>query len=146
MSALSTSESTDGVNLTTIHSSKGLEYKHVFIAGCEAAVLPHRKSANKEEERRLFYVALTRSKGAVDISFSKARAGKKQVPSPFLTEINIAGPQCVKWMGKLEEEPQTTTKNTSVNVNSNRTAPNKTGMPQVYYRPDGSKTLIKPKD
>ena len=144
MSAITTSQSTGGVSITTVHSSKGLEYKHVFIAGCEAAIMPHRKSTDVEEERRLFYVALTRSKGAVDISFAKVRARKKQLPSPFLAEINAAGPQCVQWLNKPEDEVTPIGK--APNKSTPKIASQSKGMPKVYYRKDGSRTMIPPED
>ncbi|MGQ9619118.1 MAG: ATP-dependent helicase [Candidatus Aminicenantia bacterium] len=71
------------VNLMTLHISKGLEFPTVFIAGVDEEVLPHRKSLTsleKEEERRLFYVGMTRAKKRLYLTSS----GK---PSRFLEEI-----------------------------------------------------------
>src|SRR5690606_11033916 len=55
----------EGVSLMTLHSSKGLEYKRVFIAGVEDGLIPHRNNMEErallEEERRLFYVGMTRA-------------------------------------------------------------------------------------
>lgn len=72
------------VKLMTIHLAKGLEFDSVFIAGCDEGVLPHHRSyasqEDLEEERRLFYVAMTRARKNLFLSFSKS-------PSRFLAEI-----------------------------------------------------------
>jgi DNA helicase-2/ATP-dependent DNA helicase PcrA len=100
------SGSDKGVNLLTVHGSKGLEFEHVFLAGCNAAnwekkrkpgggytlpdtmfsALPHQ---NEDEElRRLFYVALTRAKQHLHISYSRFKNdGKELEPSMFIAEI-----------------------------------------------------------
>ena len=83
------------VTLMTLHASKGLEFPVVFIAGCEANLLPYRpegkKSETAEEERRLFYVGLTRAKSSVFLTHARKRAfhgqSRVQEPSPFLAEI-----------------------------------------------------------
>jgi DNA helicase-2/ATP-dependent DNA helicase PcrA len=151
MSAMVSTQSSDGVSLTTIHSSKGLEYRHVFIPGCEASIMPHRKSTDVEEERRLFYVALTRSKGAVDASFSRFRMGKKQQPSPFLAEINAAGSDCVIWSKTSDREasaePSTEARtDTGKPEPAARVAKQAKGLPTVYFRKDGTRTLVRPED
>lgn len=84
------------VNLMTIHASKGLEFPVVFIAGAEEGLIPHQRSVdendgNVEEERRLFYVAITRAREKLLIS-SCMRRRKMQMniecePSRFLDEI-----------------------------------------------------------
>lgn len=133
----------DGVAITTIHSSKGLEWKHVIIAGCEATLMPHHRSEDKEEERRLFYVALTRSKGAVDATYSKNRFGKSQMPSPYLTEISKAPQGAVLWVGAEAEadiKPRTTAK---VVAPKKPEPTSKDGMPKVYRR-RGGRSLIPP--
>ncbi|MEY3538724.1 MAG: hypothetical protein RL188_141 [Bacteroidota bacterium] len=96
-----------GVNLLTTHSSKGLEFTHVFVAGTNAAYwekkratsnagyhLPDtvmsslEKADDKEELRRLFYVAITRAKKHLTISYSKYKTdGKELEPSQFLIEL-----------------------------------------------------------
>lgn len=151
MSAMVSTQAADGVSLTTIHSAKGLEYRHVFIPGCEASIMPHRKSTDQEEERRLFYVALTRSKGAVDASFSRFRAGRKQQASPFLAEINAAGPGCVVWAkgansDVTKEEPAPSTRAPERSAPTGRVAERPKGLPTVYYRKDGSRTLVPPEE
>ncbi len=87
----------NGVRLMTVHASKGLEFKHVFITGLEQDLFPHRRmSANgskedNEEERRLFYVALTRAEEMLHLSYASLRTifGMKQVntPSEFIYDI-----------------------------------------------------------
>lgn len=90
-------EAEDGkVNLMTIHASKGLEFDVVFLAGVEDGVIPHARSveedpANMEEERRLFYVAITRARKKLFISSCQIRRTMRDTvecrPSPFLEEI-----------------------------------------------------------
>jgi DNA helicase-2/ATP-dependent DNA helicase PcrA len=83
------------VALMTMHASKGLEFPVVFIAGCEDGFIPHRRTnsgeSEEDEERRLFYVAMTRAEDALFLSFSKKRNiyGKREDrrPSPFLADI-----------------------------------------------------------
>jgi len=88
-------EQKEQVFLMTLHTAKGLEFPIVFITGCEEGVLPHSRSMlnplDLEEERRLFYVGITRSKGHLYLVFSQRRAswGSKEAnpPSRFLGEI-----------------------------------------------------------
>ena len=65
------------VSLMTMHASKGLEFPVVFIAGCEESLIPHRKPDREEndieEERRLFYVAMTRAKERLYLTRAKTR-------------------------------------------------------------------------
>ena len=84
------------VNLMTIHASKGLEFPVVFIAGAEDGIIPHARSIedgeeNVEEERRLFYVAITRARDKLFISSCRKRRKMQSVvectPSRFLDEI-----------------------------------------------------------
>jgi DNA helicase-2/ATP-dependent DNA helicase PcrA len=82
------------VTLMTIHSAKGLEFPFVFIAGCEEGLLPHSKCTRDdaiEEERRLFYVAITRAKRHVTFfeALSRARFGREAMTqtSRFLKEV-----------------------------------------------------------
>ncbi len=83
-----------GVTLMTIHSAKGLEYPFVFLMGLEDGLMPHERSIkenNIEEERRLFYVALTRGKRHVTMfeCLSRMKGGKEKIckTSRFLAEI-----------------------------------------------------------
>lgn len=85
------------VALMTVHASKGLEFAHVFITGLEDTLFPHESNATEhttdtEEERRLFYVALTRAKVRLHLSYATTRTvfGRTttRIPSTFLTEID----------------------------------------------------------
>jgi len=88
-----------GVRLMTVHASKGLEFKYVFVVGLEQDLFPHSKMGTsgeneddrEEEERRLFYVALTRAEEKVFLSYASTRTifGSRQVniPSEFIGDI-----------------------------------------------------------
>jgi DNA helicase-2/ATP-dependent DNA helicase PcrA len=86
------------VNVTTIHAAKGLEFPVVFIAGAEDGIIPHTRSmegedpaGSLEEERRLFYVAITRARDKLYITSCQKRRRLQDTvdcaPSPFLAEI-----------------------------------------------------------
>lgn len=84
----------DAVQLMTFHSAKGLEFEACFLVGLEDNILPHEKSVLEtgvEEERRLFYVALTRAKKYLTLSMARSRQKhgklKPTNPSRFLFEI-----------------------------------------------------------
>ncbi len=89
-------ESNNKVTLMTVHSAKGLEYKYVYIVGCEENLFPSMMALESpdglEEERRLFYVALTRAKTLATLSCADMRFRWGQMnfstPSRFLTEID----------------------------------------------------------
>jgi hypothetical protein len=85
----------DSVTLTTMHSAKGLEYDTVFIIDANEEITPHKKAITAEEieeERRMFYVAMTRAKKAVSFSFTQTRLrnGKHESNSPsrFIYEVD----------------------------------------------------------
>jgi DNA helicase II / ATP-dependent DNA helicase PcrA len=91
-------EEQKAVRLMTVHSSKGLEFDYVFIAGLEVGLFPHEKVSEenltpeeREEERRLFYVAITRARKKVFLSYAQLRTifGRQQVnmPSEFISDI-----------------------------------------------------------
>jgi superfamily I DNA/RNA helicase len=84
----------DAVTLITMHSCKGLEFPHVFVVGLEDGLLPHTRSkveGTMDEERRLFYVAVTRAMQTLTISHCGGRKKYGQLlpcqPSPFLKEL-----------------------------------------------------------
>jgi DNA helicase-2/ATP-dependent DNA helicase PcrA len=77
----------DAVRIMTIHRSKGLEFPVVFVAGVSEGVLPHARSEDKDEERRLCYVALTRAIDRVYVSYYLKRFKKELLPSPYLAEM-----------------------------------------------------------
>ena len=89
-------ESNNKVTLMTVHSAKGLEYKYVYIVGCEENLFPSMMALESpdglEEERRLFYVALTRAKCLATLTCADMRFRWGQMnfstPSRFLTEID----------------------------------------------------------
>ncbi|MFB0524686.1 MAG: ATP-dependent helicase, partial [Phycisphaerae bacterium] len=94
------------VALMTLHAAKGLEFENVFIVGLEEGLLPHEKSntddeEDLEEERRLFFVGITRAKFGLHISCARYRTVRGQmlrtIPSQFLFElgINVAEPDNV---------------------------------------------------
>ena len=79
-----------GVVLTTMHSSKGLEYDTVYIIDANEEITPHKKSVFEseiEEERRMFYVAMTRAKNKLVITYPKVRFNKEMEVSRFINEI-----------------------------------------------------------
>ncbi len=73
----------DQVVLSTIHASKGLEWSHVFLVGCEEEFLPHKKNidvgSEVEEERRLMYVAITRARSELTLSWARNRTKYGQI-------------------------------------------------------------------
>ena len=86
----------DAVTLITMHSCKGLEFPHVFVVGLEDGLLPHSRSkveGTLDEERRLFYVAVTRAMQTLSISHCGGRKKYGQLlpshPSPFLKELPV---------------------------------------------------------
>ncbi|SEV93101.1 ATP-dependent helicase [[Clostridium] fimetarium] len=84
-------KTTDAVNLCTMHSSKGLEYKVVYIIDANEGIMPYNKAVLEseiEEERRMFYVAMTRAKEDLHIFYTKERYNKKQEVSRFVSEIS----------------------------------------------------------
>src|SRR5690554_166227 len=102
-------EGADGVQMMTLHASKGLEFPYVFIMGVEEELLPHRSSIEAdtiEEERRLAYVGITRARQNLALTFAARRKQYGEVvdclPSRFLDEL----PQDdLEWEG-LEEAPR----------------------------------------
>ncbi len=102
----------DSVNLMTLHNTKGLEFPVVFIAGLSEEVLPHYRSIKDgtiEEERRLFYVGLTRSKEKVYLSYFKKRgigwgSSRMLIPSQFLFELSTEDVEGLDWIPKEDRE------------------------------------------
>ncbi len=91
--------SSERVALMTLHAAKGLEFENVFIVGLEEGLLPHERLNKKddkddlEEERRLFFVGITRAKVGLHVSSARYRTIRGQmlrtIPSPFLFELGI---------------------------------------------------------
>lgn len=82
-----------GVKLMTVHASKGLEFNYVFIVGLEGELFPHVRDdmSDIEEERRLFYVAITRAREKLFLTYATLRQlfgeTKLQMPSQFLSDV-----------------------------------------------------------
>lgn len=99
----------DAVQLMTVHASKGLEFKAVFITGLEEGLFPHENSAKEakglEEERRLMYVAITRARDRLYLSHTQSRMLHGQVrynvPSRFFEELPK---ECMKWITPKNKE------------------------------------------
>ena len=100
----------DALQLMTVHSAKGLEFHSVFLSGLEEGLFPHDNSRNEagglEEERRLMYVALTRARRRLYLSFAQSRMLHGQtrynVPSRFLQEIPE---HLLKWLQPVQKIP-----------------------------------------
>jgi DNA helicase-2/ATP-dependent DNA helicase PcrA len=75
-----------GVHLLTMHGSKGMEFDRVFILQCNAGVTPSKHATSIEEERRLFYVAMTRARFELTLSYNPAK-----LASQFIAEAGCAG-------------------------------------------------------
>jgi len=96
-------EGQDALQMMTVHSAKGLEFQSVFMTGLEEGLFPHEQSLNErdglEEERRLAYVAITRARQRLYLSFAQTRMLHGQtrynLPSRFLDEIPE---KLVKWL------------------------------------------------
>jgi uncharacterized protein (TIGR00375 family) len=103
----------EGVRVMTIHASKGLEFDHVFVAGLEEGILPftlYNEHPDIEEERRLLYVAMTRARRGLWLSYSASRNFRGRVlknpPSRFLSELETLVPLVTeerqsKWDGQM---------------------------------------------
>jgi len=105
----------DRVTLMTLHSAKGLEFPVVFIVGCEEGLLPYLpegKGADVEEERRLFYVGMTRAQSKLILTYARTRflfgQQMENPPSCFLNDIETALKEVQKGprRRKKRKEPQ----------------------------------------
>jgi DNA helicase-2/ATP-dependent DNA helicase PcrA len=102
-SGLDEEHSDDAVTLMTLHSAKGLEFPVVFIAGIEDGLMPHFHAVNDseelEEERRLFYVGITRAQDMLVLTGAKRRklytSVQEQQPSRFLSDIPEECYECI---------------------------------------------------
>ncbi len=84
------SAGTDAVSMVTMHSSKGLEWKVVILPDVNEGVVPHKKAVTDnelEEERRMFYVAMTRAKESLFLFYIQEKEAGNLLPSRFLDEI-----------------------------------------------------------
>jgi len=109
-------EKKKGVKLMTVHSSKGLEFDFVFVSGLEADLFPHHKSGlerksgeDREEERRLFYVAITRAGKKLFLTHAQTRTifGATEVnsPSEFLDDIPEKYVEKEGFLSEIERKP-----------------------------------------
>jgi DNA helicase-2/ATP-dependent DNA helicase PcrA len=104
----------EGISLLTLHASKGLEFQVVFITGCEEGLIPYRLFENTrtdlEEERRLFYVGMTRARRFLYLSTAKKRYlfGREYnlTKSPFLKDIKRELKEKIIGEYKIKEEPR----------------------------------------
>ena len=102
-------EDSNKVSLMTVHSAKGLEFSYVYVIGMEENLFPSVNSSSKEseieEERRLMYVAITRAKKSVTLSYAQTRfrwgSHVNNPPSRFLREID---PKYLEWPDLEQEE------------------------------------------
>jgi DNA helicase-2/ATP-dependent DNA helicase PcrA len=102
-------EGEDSVQLMTLHSAKGLEFKQVFLAGMEEGLFPHSRSSEEsgrlEEERRLAYVGMTRAMEKLTLSHAEKRRlygeEKYAPPSRFITEIPDEFTQHIRMQGSV---------------------------------------------
>ncbi len=99
------------VTLATLHASKGLEFPVVFIVGCEADLLPlglGRRVSDPEEERRLFYVGMTRARRILYLVRARSRLlfgqRREAAPSPFLLDLPPEKTEKVPWLPGREAE------------------------------------------
>lgn len=100
----------NAVTLMTVHSAKGLEFQHVFIAGLEEGTFPHQNSLNSpdqiEEERRLMYVAMTRAKKHLTLSYSKCHRYKEFLPAQKSRFINEIPEECFEKSASEKPKPR----------------------------------------
>ncbi len=138
-------EDRNKVTLMTVHAAKGLEFPFVYIVGLEENLFPSQMAVHSredlEEERRLFYVALTRAEKFVQLSYATSRYRWGQLtdcePSRFLQEVDE---QCLDWHFQKRRPAGTDSKprfNYKINAGKRNFPPKKTndGRPQVNVSP-----------
>jgi len=133
----------DALQLMTVHAAKGLEFHTVFLSGLEEGLFPHENSLNETdgigEERRLMYVAMTRARRRLYLSFAQSRMLHGQtrynIASRFLHEIPE---ECLKWLQPASKAtqfkaPHSLTQNwSSAATKSSSTSPWKMGQKVVH--------------
>ena len=112
----------DKVQIITMHASKGLEFKKIYIMGMEEGILPHQQSIEDdsiEDERRLAYVAITRARENLTITMTKYRRkfGEKTttIPSRFIDELPEVD---LYWVGNEKECPEIRKQNSRDNISA----------------------------
>ena len=160
----------DAVQMMSMHSAKGLEFPQVFITGMEEGLFPHKnaleESGRLEEERRLCYVAITRARHVLTLSYAEQRqlygiTIYGITPSPFIREIPVelieeVRPQTTSWRSQSSKyQPYTESNETGYNIGQ-RVIHSKFGegvildtegsgssaRVQVYFENDGNKWLV----
>lgn len=100
----------ENVKLLTIHKAKGMEFPVVFIAGCSDGLLPHSRSCDTDDERRLFYVAITRAVKELYITCPHEYNNITMAASPFIEDIkgtvNVIGASEIMEVNKNSLENQ----------------------------------------
>jgi DNA helicase-2/ATP-dependent DNA helicase PcrA len=139
----------DKVSLMTVHQAKGLEFKHVFIVGLEENLFPSQLSINSreelEEERRLFYVAITRAEKKLTLSYSNSRFRWGNLiscePSRFLEEMDA---KYIVTAGEVFQDKQHSFNDNSFgNGNGFRRGAEKNSLP-VFTKNSFTKNNLKP--
>lgn len=96
------------VNLMTVHAAKGLEFNQVFVAGCNEGLFPHERSLFSDdelaEERRLMYVAMTRARKMLTLTFYGAASRFLYEIPPELTDFRDFSIKKRKSFGSFEDE------------------------------------------
>ncbi len=118
----------DCVQLMTLHSAKGLEFKVVFLVGMEEELFPSRQStddpARLQEERRLCYVGITRARQQLYLTYAESRRlyGKESYPSPsrFIRELPAESLQEIRLRANLTQPKQTASKSNPIGVSEAR--------------------------
>jgi DNA helicase-2/ATP-dependent DNA helicase PcrA len=83
----SSKDESGGVQLITLHKSKGLEFPIVFIVGCSNRLLPHWKNDDIEDEKRLMYVGITRAEDELYLTHSEKYNDETYFVSPFIEDL-----------------------------------------------------------
>jgi len=153
-------EDRDKVTVMTIHSSKGLEFNYVFLTGLEEDLFPSKMTVSSpdelEEERRLFYVALTRAAKKVTISYAQTRYKwgnlSHCVPSRFINEIDPEWVEMPADVNTTQDEPASITSSSNRFGGSSTQGRNLTSLSQresqlqgngsLYRNPSTNKTVI----
>jgi len=136
-------ENADHVTLMSVHSAKGLEFKSVFVAGLEENLFPSFLSMDSpdqlDEERRLFYVAITRAEELLTLSYANSRYRYGQLrscePSRFLEEIPLQHVESTSAIRSRSREPETQTAKVTGNFVRKKAAPAINVAPTTKFKP-----------
>jgi DNA helicase II / ATP-dependent DNA helicase PcrA len=139
----------DKITLMTIHSAKGLEFKHVYVVGLEEDLFPSQmmmsSRADLEEERRLFYVAITRAEKNITLSYatSRYRFGKLKScePSRFLTEFDTKFLNISRRFTSAEPAPKVVQK-VKINPSPVKSKRKTNYIPSADFKPSDTSNLL----